>query len=61
MSIDLKTVKRKAFMDGFIGFYTGKPKELEYTKRPEHITSKAFAMTGNNLRKAMDDYDRGRS
>lgn len=53
MSIDLKIVKRKAFMEGFIGFYTGKPKELEYTKRPEHITSRAFAMTGNSIRKAI--------
>lgn len=56
MSVKVHT-RQKALRDGFVGFFTGKPREFVYSKNPDEITARAWQMTGNSLRKAMDDYD----
>lgn len=55
------SVKREAFREGFVGFYTGKQQKVTYSKSPNEITRKAWQMTGDSLRKAMDSYDNRRN
>lgn len=52
--------ERMAFKDGFIDFYTGKQQAVSYSKTPDAITKKAWQMTGESLRRAMDSYDNRR-
>ena len=53
--------KKNAFSDGFVGFFAGKPKEMTYSKNANDITAQAWQMTGDSLRRAMDNYDRERT
>lgn len=51
------SVKRKAFTNGVIGFYTGKMQSVTYSKSAGELTAKAWNMTGKSIKEALKQYE----
>lgn len=52
------SIKRKAFTNGVIGFYTGKMQSVTYSKSAGELTAKAWNMTGkSSMKEALKQYE----